>query len=259
MSVRKRKWTTRSGEAKEAWVADYADAQGKRHIHTFARKKDADSPSWTRSASTFARASTHQRRNPARSRRRRTSQYPHRARRPRTGHPRKLSPAHRPAHQPQARPRATRQAGEAPRINKFRNNVFADNLSRLLAKKVLTSLKSILRDAQRRGNVAQNVARDVSIGLDKRDQRKLKIGVDIPTREEVKIILDTASGRLRPLLVTAVFAGLRASELRGLRSEFRRPQGRRGAHPLARQPNCQTRWAGRSRIRASAPCRSARW
>ena len=42
MSVRKRKWTTRSGEAKEAWIVDYFDQQGARHIHTFARKKDAD-------------------------------------------------------------------------------------------------------------------------------------------------------------------------------------------------------------------------
>ena len=42
MSVRKRKWTTRSGEAKEAWIVDYFDQDGDRHIQTFARKKDAD-------------------------------------------------------------------------------------------------------------------------------------------------------------------------------------------------------------------------
>jgi integrase len=42
MSVRKRVWTTRKGEAKEAWIADYTDGAGKRHIETFARKKDAD-------------------------------------------------------------------------------------------------------------------------------------------------------------------------------------------------------------------------
>src|SRR5262245_52289331 len=42
MSVRKRKWTTRKGETKEAWVVDYFDAEGDRHIETFARKKDAD-------------------------------------------------------------------------------------------------------------------------------------------------------------------------------------------------------------------------
>ena len=34
MSVRKRVWTTRKGETKEAWIVDYVDQQGDRHIHT---------------------------------------------------------------------------------------------------------------------------------------------------------------------------------------------------------------------------------
>ena len=42
MSVRKRTWTTRRGEVKEAWIVDYFDQDGDRHIETFARKKDAD-------------------------------------------------------------------------------------------------------------------------------------------------------------------------------------------------------------------------
>jgi hypothetical protein len=41
MSVRKRQWTTRKGERKEAWIVDYA-LNGFRHIETFGRKKDAD-------------------------------------------------------------------------------------------------------------------------------------------------------------------------------------------------------------------------
>src|SRR5262245_42389290 len=41
MSIRKRKWTTRSGEVKEAWIVDYAQ-DGHRHIETFKRKKDAE-------------------------------------------------------------------------------------------------------------------------------------------------------------------------------------------------------------------------
>ena len=41
MSVRKRTWTTRKGETKEAWIVDYA-VNGSRHIETFERKKDAD-------------------------------------------------------------------------------------------------------------------------------------------------------------------------------------------------------------------------
>ena len=42
MSVRKRSWTTRKGEMKEAWIVDYADQEGDRHIRTFDRKKEAD-------------------------------------------------------------------------------------------------------------------------------------------------------------------------------------------------------------------------
>ena len=42
MSVRKRKWTTRSGEVKEAWIVDYVDQVGDRHIETFKKKKQAD-------------------------------------------------------------------------------------------------------------------------------------------------------------------------------------------------------------------------
>jgi len=41
--------------------------------------------------------------------------------------------------------------------------------------------------------------------------------VHIPTREEVKAIVAALASRWRPLLLTAIFTGLGASELRGLR------------------------------------------
>ena len=103
-----------------------------------------------------------------------------------------------------------------PSINAFRDKLLKD-LSRAQAKKVLVSLKAILRDAKRRGNVAQNVAADVSISANSRGKRKLKVGVDIPTPDEIKSILHAATGKHRPLLLTAIFTGLRSSELRGLR------------------------------------------
>jgi len=43
MAVRKRIWTTRKGEEREAWVVDYTDHAGKRCFETFDRKGDADS------------------------------------------------------------------------------------------------------------------------------------------------------------------------------------------------------------------------
>jgi hypothetical protein len=42
MAVRKRVWTTKSGEHRETWIVDYVDQAGERHIQTFARKKEAD-------------------------------------------------------------------------------------------------------------------------------------------------------------------------------------------------------------------------
>ena len=50
-----------------------------------------------------------------------------------------------------------------------------------------------------------------------RQKGKLKVGVDIPTGQEVSLILSHAQGRWRPLLIVATFTGLRSSELRGLR------------------------------------------
>ena len=74
-----------------------------------------------------------------------------------------------------------------------------------------------MSDARRRGNVAQNVALDVSVKSDKRGKVRLKAGVDIPTPDEVRRIVHAATGRARPVLITAIFTGLRNSELRGLR------------------------------------------
>jgi integrase len=104
-----------------------------------------------------------------------------------------------------------------PKINTFRDDLLA-SMSRAMARKVLASLKSLLRDAQRRGNVAQNVALGVKrIDADKRGAYRLKVGVDIPTTEEIKAVIAAVSDRWRGVLLTAIFAGLRSSELRGLR------------------------------------------
>ena len=111
-----------------------------------------------------------------------------------------------------------------PRINAFRDELLAsisvgtgEKTSRAMARKVLGSLKSLIRDAQRRGNVAQNVALGVSVQFNKRDRRKLRVGEDIPTPDEVRRMIEAAHGRQRALLVVASFTGLRSSELRGLR------------------------------------------
>jgi integrase len=63
-----------------------------------------------------------------------------------------------------------------------------------------------------------HVAAGVSIKRDKRKERKLEVGRDIPEPKEVKRLIETATAtRDRALLLTVSLTGLRASELRGLR------------------------------------------
>jgi integrase len=217
MSVRKRTWVTRLGEHRESWIVDYVDQQGARHIHTFARKKDADEHHATvkvdvrhgihtapSKSETVAEAAERWLRHVALEGRERATVANYRQ--------------HVDLHIVPRIGREKLARLTTPRINAFRDDLLA-HTSRATAKKVLTSLKSLLKDAKRRGNVAQNVATDVSIDIDKRGKGKLQVGVDIPTVDEVRRILAAASGHLRPLLITAAFTGLRASELRGLRWE----------------------------------------
>jgi integrase len=93
-------------------------------------------------------------------------------------------------------------------------------ISRALARKVLGALKAVLSDAQRRGLVAQNVALPVRIDNKKRDRKKIEIGADIPGKADIQKLLTALAEprwrRHRPFFVTAIFTGMRASELRGL-------------------------------------------
>ena len=86
--------------------------------------------------------------------------------------------------------------------------MLADGRSRLLARKVLGSLVSIIRETQRRGLVAQNVAQGVKVSMPKRHERK----VIIPTQAEVRELLQNGKpGREKTLLTLAALTGLRAS------------------------------------------------
>lgn len=112
-----------------------------------------------------------------------------------------------------------------PAAREFEDRLRAEGRSTAMVRKVMVSLGSLLADAQERGKVARNVIRERSrTGRKASDTRavkrlkgKLKVGIDIPTAKEVKAIVTAAEGRWRPLLLMAIFAGLRASELRGLK------------------------------------------
>lgn len=102
-----------------------------------------------------------------------------------------------------------------PVVQAFRDKLI-ETRSRPLARKVLASLKSIIGEAMRRGLVAQNTALPVTVDVKKREQGRLTVGEDVPAKAEISLLLDRAQGRWRPFFVTAIFTGMRASELRGL-------------------------------------------
>jgi integrase len=88
-----------------------------------------------------------------------------------------------------------------------------------MRRKVITNLKTAISFAQGRGLVAQNVARGVRIQKDDREAAggPLRAGVDFPTMTELNALIDNATPRWRPFIVTAIFTGMRLGELRGLR------------------------------------------
>ena len=257
MSVRKRKWTTRSGEAKEAWIVDYFDGQGARHIQTFERKKDADAERGQGQGGRAASASTPRRPSPS----------PWRSgggldRLRRAGRrERRTIQGYRQHVDMHIIPRLGAEACEADDAahQQVPRRPAGGYVAAAGEKGARQPQGYCSRTRKRRGNVAQNVARDVSIGIDKRDKRKLKVGIDIPTRDEIRRILDAApGGRGRALLIVAAFTGLRASELRGLRWED--VDLKHGElHVRQRADRYQRHRQAEVGSRASAPSRSARW
>jgi integrase len=228
VSVRKRTWKSPSGEPKEAWVVDYVDQQGDRHLKTFARKRDADAHHAV--VSTSVRAGTHTADSKSVT----------------VGEAARLWLASCEAGGlERSSLDSYRQSVElrivpilgalrlsqltVPLIRSFEDRLAADGAAPVMVRRTRTLLGALIADAQERGLVAQNVVRSLRTSRrgkdasgERRRKRKLKTGVDIPTPAEMRAIvaklpeIDEAT-RFRPLLLTAIFTGLRASELRGLR------------------------------------------
>jgi integrase len=224
MSVRRRQWISPTGEPKEAWIVDYRDQHGSRHIKTFAKKRDADAHHAI--VGVAVRAGTH------------------------TADSRSVTVAKaaelwlescEAAGLERTTITAYRQHAElhiipvlgalrlaqltVPLVRGFEDRLRRDGRSPVMVHKARRSLGALLADAQERGLVAQNVV--YSMRKHRRSRRaegngKLKVGIDIPTPDEIRAIiaalgtLDDAA-RWRPLLLTAILTGLRSSELRGLR------------------------------------------
>ena len=237
MSVRKRTWKTAEGVEKEAWVVDYRDRLkgGKRRLKTFERKKDAIA--FAAKADVEVRAGIHTADSASNTIAQAGKLWIE------TGEGHGLEPATLAAYRQHLKLHIEPYLGNvklsqlsAPMVREFEDKLARGDMpdgakpqprSRAMVRKVRTSLSSLLSDAYERGLVSHNVVRELRKNrrrgaerqAEKRQRRKLKAGVDIPTPEEIRAIAGAAQGRWRPILLTAIFTGLRASELRGLRWE----------------------------------------
>ena len=224
MAVRRRNWVTKAGAHRESWIVDYADQNGDRHIQTFSRKKDADafhasvqvdvrlgihtpaskSPTLEEAADLFLRTCAN------------------------NGLDRTTLDTYRQHVELHIIPfLGTMKLAQltVPVVRDFADRLHSAGRSQAMVKKILVRLGSILADAQgawtpgaERG--AQPPGRPApryrTPGRNAGPwQAEGWGGYSCP--EEIRAIVTALRGRWRPLLLTAIFCGLRASELRGLR------------------------------------------
>jgi integrase len=223
MSVRKREWTNAKGEAKSAWVVDYVDTKGKRRLKTFKLKKLADG--FAATATVEVRDGTH-----VADRETVTVEAAGKlwiASAKASGLERSSVEDYKRTLRLHITPflgLLRLNALTTTRLRSYEDELRDAGRSASMIKRVLTTLGTLLADAQERGLVVRNAAREMRSRRGSKSERqekcqkgRLKVGVDIPTREDVKALLAAANARWRPLILTATFCGLRASELRGLR------------------------------------------
>jgi integrase len=223
MSVRKREWTTPKGEAKSAWVVDYFDTAGKRRLKTFKLKKEADR--FAATASVEVRDGVHVADSASATVEKAGALWIA------SGESAGLERSSMDQRKSHLKHHINPLIGQTllsrlnvPAVRDFEDTMRQNGRSPAMVKKVLTSLGSILSDANERGLATRNPVRDIRFSRKGRDARqekrqkgKLVVGVDIPTKDEIKALAAALDGNWRPLLLTTIFTGMRSSEIRGLR------------------------------------------
>ncbi len=210
-SIRTRKWTNADGKQTTKYVVDYRDQSGKRRSKQFNKRKEANA--WRVGAESQVKHGTH------------------------TPDSQTITVADA----------AIIWLKEAERKGRERSTLHGyDNLIRLhivpfigaeklngltyvkvdayrsklqetrslaVTKKAVSALSMILNEAMRKSLVAQNVVELVRFDSDKRRKER----VEIPSRHELKALISASADDDPPIILTLIFTGLRASELRGLR------------------------------------------
>jgi integrase len=209
-----RKRVLLSGEIR--WIADYVDAKGKRRGKQFERRKDADA--YLVSVRGDLQRGIHVAPGASITVKEAGKLWIERAERDRlvTSTIRQYQ-QHLELHIEPALGREKLSDLTTPRIHEFAD-AFLKTHSRALTRKVLTTLGSLIDEAIRRGVASHNPARAVKLRT-AHDETKEGDDVVIPTKDELRAMLATVTGRWRPIIVTEMFTGLRGSELRGLKWE----------------------------------------
>lgn len=222
MAIRKRTWTNAKGGEKTAWVVDYVDTNGIRRLKTFKLKKEADN--FASTANVEVREGVHVADSATVTVKEAGELWL--ASCDKAGLERSTVDQYRQHFNLHIVP----MIGETklnklnvPSLRSFQDSLRDGSRSSAMIKRVTISLGSILSDAQERGLIVRNAVHEMSKKrgkgagkAEKRQKVRLRYGVDIPTMEEIRAILVAGEGRYRPFLITAIFTGLRASELRGL-------------------------------------------
>ncbi|MGD0188126.1 MAG: tyrosine-type recombinase/integrase [Roseiarcus sp.] len=229
MSIRKRTWKTPDGAENTAWVVDYVDQKGKRRLKTFERKKDADD--FHATARIEVKSGIHTPDSSSVTVEEAGERWI--AACVSAGLERTTIDAYRshldlhivPFLGSRKLPSLT-----IPMISDFERRMRSGDeiekpRSPAMVKRVLSDLGALLSVAQEDGLVVRNVVREMRSGrrrgkerqAERRAKPKLRVGVDIPAPTEVRAIIAALKDPWRPILLAAIFTGLRASELRGLR------------------------------------------
>lgn len=216
MAIRQRTWSWK-GRERVAWVVDYCDAKGKRRLKTFRTKRAA--LDWNAGTRIDLKHGTHV--ADADSITIQAAGRPWLASCDANGLERSTREQYRQHLELHIAPLvgvSKLNKLTLPAVRAFQDRLRENGRSPELTRKVLTSLGSLVADAQERGLTARNPVRERKrrSKATARHKKRLVVAVEIPTPGEIRTLLNASTGRWRAFVATAALAGLRLSELRGL-------------------------------------------
>jgi integrase len=222
--IKERTWVTSKGETKAAWVVIYTDGSGKRRLKTFRRK--AAAKDFQIETDKAVKDGTHTSESESVTIEQAVENWISRCETKKHPCERSTVESYRRTMKLHVVPfigKLKLAKLDTSALAKLEDQLRAAGRSALMVKVSLHFLSMMLKDAKRRGHCAQNVARDYQADAssdrkaERRARGRLRAGVDIPSRDEIRAIVTALDGRWRGIILTAVFTGLRSSEMRGLR------------------------------------------